>query len=397
MYQQQFDIISNNLASNNWQWFKDNAINVKDAGPYYILNYDQIASYVIGMNEYNVLTRGTVFDKNGKLVSFPFKRFFNRGEPYADRINYGDPQTCILEKLDGSLLNVFFNENNEPVYNTRKMISANINDMDIKSKSFITGDDVNLMREFGSYVQNINYISAQKDFFNTKNVTLIFEIVTKTNKVVTNYSDDKLGLYLIGCRNMDTLEEFSEPELDQIVQILGVKRPCYYFVDGGYSEIKRFLDENFSNDFEGFVVRCGDKRVKIKKDTYLELHRTLSDISLKTLVPVVMSGEIEELRLYQQSTEAINIINDIEQRLNKLIEDIINSWSSVSQFNVIGVSRQNAKKQFVSMLKTNNIKYSDFMTKIYDGKMDLNNLNVSIRQALKNKSINNMLELLGYK
>lgn len=90
--------ISKKLLEKDWEWFKQNAINVKITDKYFILNYDQISSYSIGINKYNVLTRGTVFDRQGKLKSLPFKRFFNFGEKYAENIDFSnsEPQRyCI--------------------------------------------------------------------------------------------------------------------------------------------------------------------------------------------------------------------------------------------------------------------------------------------------------------
>lgn len=389
--------IGKKLVQNDEQWFKDNAINVKDTGKYFVLNYDQIAAYVIGVNEYNKLTRGTVFDKSGNVVSLPFKRFFNYGEEQADRLDFSKSQ--IIEKLDGSLLSVFFDENNNPVYNTRKMISSSEKDMSLTSKALLGDDEVNLMQEFGKYVKDVNFERAKKAL-GTNNVVFIFEAITSKNKVVTSYAKDALGLYLIGCRIMDTLEELTEEELDSVATLLNVKRPKIYSFTGNYKEIKKMLDDmdQFSEDFEGFVVRQADKRVKIKKDSYLKLHKTIGNISYKSILPIVLSGETEELRAYQNSPDAIKIIDDIEDKLDKLTLSIIDEWKRLEEYtNIPGAGSKSAKKQFVQAAKEGDPRYFDFMMAIYDGKIDINNMDVEVRRRLEGKSIDKVLKLLRIK
>lgn len=389
--------IGKKLVQNDEQWFKDNAINVKDTGKYFVLNYDQIAAYVIGVNEYNRLTRGTVFDKKGNIVSLPFKRFFNYGEEQADRLDFSKAQ--IVEKLDGSLLSVFFDENNKPVYNTRKMISSSEKDMAVTSKSFTSDEEVSLMKEFGKYVKQVNFQDA-KDVLGTNNVVFIFEAITSKNKVVTSYTADALGLYLIGCRIMDTLEELSEEELDEIAKYLNVKRPKIYSFTGNYKEIKKMLDEmdQFSEDFEGFVVRQANKRVKIKKDSYLKLHKTIGNVSYKSILPIVLTGETEELRAYQNSPDATRIIDDIEDKLDKLTLDVIDEWNKLKDYvNIPGAGSKSAKKQFVQAAKEGDPRMFDFMMAIYDGKIDIKNIDVEVRKRLEGKSIDKVLRLLRIK
>ena len=105
--------IINNALSNNEEWLKQYAIDVKRSGKFFILNYSHIGD----KNEYNKLTRGLVISADGKIVSFPFVRFFNFGETHAEPVSLKDSQ--IIEKLDGTLVGLSFirDENNKLIFN----------------------------------------------------------------------------------------------------------------------------------------------------------------------------------------------------------------------------------------------------------------------------------------
>jgi hypothetical protein len=388
------DFMGEKLRQGDFEFFEKNSIDVKNTPKYYVLNYNQIGAYISGINEYNRLTRGTIFDKNGKLVSLPFKRFFNQGEEHADVLNYNKAK--VIEKLDGSLVSVFFDSNGNPVFNTRKMISSNEDDMKIMAKSFTDAGEYNLMEEFLSWVKQVNYKA-----FRTNDIVYIFEAITTKNKIVTKYKDDQYGLYLIGCRDMKTLEEFSEDELNDIAKKLGVKRPRIFSFKGNYKELKALLDlgEKFADDFEGFVVREGNKRVKVKKDTYLKLHKAIGSVSLKNLLPIVLDGEVDELKAYEDSAEAKAIIQTIEDAIDTLILNIIKNWDKVKHMkDIVGSGKDSLKKQFAQ--EVNDVipkKYSGFMFSLYDGKLSANNLEIQIREKLNKMSVESAIKLLELK
>jgi len=52
--------------------------------------------------------RGIILDsKNGwQVVAFPYKKFFNHGEPFASEIDWTTAK--IFEKIDGSLASVYW-------------------------------------------------------------------------------------------------------------------------------------------------------------------------------------------------------------------------------------------------------------------------------------------------
>ena len=82
---------------------------VKEYPDLYVLNYDQIES----PKTHPIVQecRGLILDKNYNIVSRSFDRFFNYGENNTGE-NCNFSKCKIFEKLDGSLINVYYyNEN----------------------------------------------------------------------------------------------------------------------------------------------------------------------------------------------------------------------------------------------------------------------------------------------
>ena len=123
------------LVTDDSEWFAQQAIWVGDTGRFRILNYEPDAR-----SEFNRLVRGMVVDKpedgwSGDhldlVKSFPFIRFFNHGEDDADDVDFGNSE--MLEKLDGTMVGVFFPTGNptEPHWHTRRMVSLGPNDKEV--------------------------------------------------------------------------------------------------------------------------------------------------------------------------------------------------------------------------------------------------------------------------
>jgi hypothetical protein len=365
--------ISKKLLEKDWEWFKQNAINVKITDKYFILNYDQISSYSIGINKYNVLTRGTVFDRQGKLKSLPFKRFFNFGEKYAENIDFSNSE--ILQKLDGTLLAIFFDDNNKIVFHTRRLISSNKDDEDMQIKGFTSDCEFSIIKLAKKYIDKLNINNIYRD------KVFIFELITSKNAVVTKYVENQFGLYLIGCRDINTLSEYSEDELDDLAKKINAKRPIRYSLDDkNYDAIKYMLNigKEYSDDFEGFVVReiNSDRRVKVKKDSYLLYHKIIGKISPRTLAKPFLEAEIEEYRATFGENNYVlidNIVQILEKNYLNLKRRILETYKKYatieSQKDFAITINKNVHRDIVSI-----------MFSIHNGQIDINDFDRSFRQ-----------------
>lgn len=275
----------NAVVAKNESWLKEYNIDYGIKGDWWVLNYCKVGP----RNQYNRLARGIIIHQpTGKIVSFPFVRFYNFGEKEADVVDFANSE--VMEKLDGTFVGVFF-PNETPHWQTRKMVSTH--DCDFEMKSFY-GENFKLMSLIGEFVNKLNW-----DLVADKNEhTYMFEFIHKHTKVITNYEFDQYGLYLIGCRNILTHAEKSEHELDEFAKLIGAKRPRRWEFTS-HEEIVSLFD-SFPKDFEGFVVRerKSTKRVKVKSDDYVKVHHLLTKISYKKLIPLWLDGEAEEIIAY---------------------------------------------------------------------------------------------------
>lgn len=288
--------IITHLLRNNMDWFKENAINVNDKDPYWILNYS-----IYGKNEFNKLVRGMVVakatshfedDPLSLIRSFPFKRFFNSAETEAAEVDYENSD--VLEKLDGTFVGVFFPHGTiqSPEFHTRQMVSSHAPDMQLKISTFTKDKEFFFMKEIGNFVNKLSFLEEDIPF------TYIFEFIHEASEVITKYQPHQYGLYLLGARNVCTHRELPEDTLDEAAVRLNSKRGRR-FKATNYPKIIQMFDEiKDIKDFEGFVVRdrITGNRVKIKDPKYVEKHHLINGIaSFRRLVPIVLNGEEDEV------------------------------------------------------------------------------------------------------
>lgn len=313
-------VIVSKLKAGDDKWFKDHNILVNNKSAYWILNYLQTAD-AHAHKPFTSLTRGLVVKKNehstriqDHIASFPFVRFFNKGEPSADPLNISNSH--MIEKMDGTMVGTFLDTDVHPDFqwHTRKMISSDPNDMSLTLKSF-KGDNYKLLPLIGTYVKNLN-LAPFKDF------TLVFEFIHDASQVLTSYNEQDYGLYLISGRNLNTFEEFNENELDSVAKEIGCARPKYFDAIDDNKYIQERMNEMLSlhENFEGFVFR--DKttgvRLKVKDPEYVRKHSIIGSMSFKGLLPSYFQEEQAEITSYLPETK--KTFKEIDSTINAFLK-----------------------------------------------------------------------------
>lgn len=331
------------LMSNDKKWFVDKQIIASDLGDHWILNYIQGRP-----NEYNRLVRGMIIDKPNQsfsgdpltlIKSFPFMRFFNRGEEYADSIDFSNSE--MLEKLDGTMVGIYFpgGDPSNPQWHTRKMSSRHQSHLSLKIKSF-SGVYYKLLSLIGEYVKRVKFDKTDVDN------TYVLEFIHDASAVLTKYSEDEWGLYLIAGRNVQTHKEFVESQLDEIAKRIGVRRPRRWDSVADDAEISAMMAELASKKekFEGFVFRDRKTgaRVKLKSLDYLKYHRALDSLAFKRLVPIVFEKEESEVLAYlPQAKSKIAYIKNKIQEFKDYTLSRIKYWMS------LGLSKQELSEKML--------------------------------------------------
>jgi hypothetical protein len=368
-----------NVVVENQNFFNKYCIDYGIKKENWVLNYRQGEE----RNQVNRLCRGLVVNQaTGTIVSFPFTRFFNYGEKEADSISF--PEAEIMEKMDGSLVAVSFPSANidQPLWQTRKMLSTF--DSEFIGKSF-KGDPIKLINLIGQYVKKLNFTNGHLSH------TWMFEFIHEHTRVITNYENNRHGLYLIGGRNLHTYSELSENYLDRVAQEIGAKRPRRWsLVETSHEEVVK-LFESQPKDFEGFIARQKNTpyRVKIKSEDYLKRHHLLTNTSYKRLLPLWFSGEHLEVLAYLP-----HILSKIETIEIKFSTFVKQSVAAIDYWDKKNLSRKDLALQMMAEEKDSVVRGLVFQ---YDTEKKKGNVDpVSlVTNSLKKKSVTTLIETLN--
>lgn len=297
-----------NFLSQNDAFFDLHGINLSEKGKFTLLNYRQDAE----PNQYNRWCRALVLDRTGKVRSLPFARFFNVGQKEAVDI---DLSRChIIEKMDGTLIGAFYDEG-ELVFHTRRTISSHQPELDLEIVNF-NGKSYSLLQVAKKYIEKLNW----KEAFGGDHSCWAFELIHDATKVVTEYPEDRWGLYLLNGRDLTTMKDWPPGILHAEANALDAHFPQVWFAKS-YDELDRLM-ATMPPDFEGFVARNWDSldRVKYKNPTYVERHHMVDRRTYRYLIPLWLKGERAEIEAYFPDTTPL--FNDLEDALKVFAEKI---------------------------------------------------------------------------
>lgn len=294
-------------------------LTIKKDDRYVLLKYNQITSdfsrpIVRG-------ARGVIIDLIGlKIVCRPFTKFFNYAEQLADTIEW--ESAVVEEKLDGSIIKFWWD--------------GAADQWQMSTNGVIYGHAVPVMfarfgvHTFGDMVREATGKSWREvgSMLSERNATHIFEIVGPENRVVVPYDKHRL-VYLTSFNNMTGVEHtFDFP----------FERPARF----DFSDLDSIL-AYASGDFntfrnEGFVVRDRfSRRIKIKTEDYLRLHRLRGENSPTTrrFIELWKTNESEEFLSYfpeyrDAYDEVVRRIEVVVASLHEL-EAFVNSGANMER------------------------------------------------------------------
>ncbi len=230
--------------------------------------------------------RGLSLNDSFDVVRMGFNRFYNYNDSACGGIDFSLPLT-VEDKLDGSLIFLTYLEGCGWMAGTRSRMFPVDN---IVGTDFTFGDLFWRVFDCVKAVLDVNYM-------------YVFELCSRFNRIVIDYEDPTI--YLLGMRRREilldndsdvihnSLEEVGSVLLNVWADRLGVSRPeCKEF--SSVESIIEYLSDyhrDTDNDVkEGFVVRQGVNRMKIKSLSYVALHNIHSSRSLNNLVKLVLQG-----------------------------------------------------------------------------------------------------------
>ncbi len=235
---------------------RDHCIKVKCEGDLAIFNYTFNCRYEEPLVQES---RGIIINyKTMEVVCWPFRKFGNHNEPYADSIDWASAR--VLEKVDGSIIKLWYDAAEQAwQFSTNGVIRAERADIE-GVVGFNYGTVIRRAENYG----DIPFDRLDKDS------TYIFELVSPETRVLIKY--DRTALYHIGTRHNLTGKEREED--------IGIQKPRSFPLQSLQDCLNAAAALNppcaVSEDVEqeGFVVVDKDwHRVKIKSPDYIMMHR----------------------------------------------------------------------------------------------------------------------------
>ncbi len=252
--------------------------------------------------------RGIIIDHEKlEVVSWPFRKFGNHNETYADKIDWNSAR--VLEKVDGSIIKLWYDEA--------------LSKWQFSTNGTIRAERASIDNYLGLYFGDVilradNYRDIPFDALD-RNKTYIFELVSPETQVIVNYG--VTSLYHIGTRHNKTGLESEED--------IGIKKPASYALTSLEECVKAASLLNSGKkvttaedvEKEGFVVVDRDyHRVKVKSPDYLMMHRLASTDSLtkRDCLYMLISGDEAVKTMCEANPAFIPVFKYYDYRLAEL-------------------------------------------------------------------------------
>lgn len=295
-------------------------LTINEDNNYAIFKYSQIDS---DFNEQICREcRGLIVDLHTyEPVALSFYKFFNYGEPFADKIYW--KQCRVQEKVDGSKMLVWYN-----TYESKWQISTS-SQLDAY-KANVSDFGVTFGQLFDRALANLNLTNEQFYDLLDRNFCYTFELVSPESRVVVPYK--KANIYFIGVRYVPDFEEYNPDSFTSLCSV--IPRPKEYPLPNLKSCLA--ATEHMGYDEEGFVVVDNNwSRVKIKSPAYVAVsHLKNNGVNSKArILEIIERNEQEEFLTYfpeykEYFDEIYSKYKDYKERVYRAICDIKSKMSA---------------------------------------------------------------------
>lgn len=271
------NIVNFIINNENWETLLSSApyfLNIKKEGNLILFKYSQVDSdFSLDIVKE---ARGLILEKDTwRVVAYPFKKFFNFGEAYADKIDW---ESAVVEtKEDGSLIKVYFYDGEWRVGTNGTIFAENA--------ELNAGPYKNFRQLFDAAAEKCGLDFSRLNRYYTYN----FELCSPFNVIICPQSE--MRLIHIGTRNNRT---FQEVEAD-----IGIPHPQRYALSSLEDCIA--MAKTFDFTKEGFVVKDKNyNRIKVKSEDYVRVHRLANNGSMteERAIELIRANELDEFFTY---------------------------------------------------------------------------------------------------
>jgi hypothetical protein len=228
--------------------------------PLQILNYNAKTVHKGHWNEVTEVCRGLILDDQFNVIQRPFRKFWNMGEHRCPPIP--DEAFHVYEKMDGCL-GILYWEGTVPSIATRG--------------SFLSWQAL-------AATQWIRKTGLRMDHINPS-WTYLFEYIHPNNRIVVNY-ENRETLVLLAVIEQST--GIDVPLMAVEGHLPGFERVWHRM---GWDSDLHQLELEDRDNAEGYVLRFdGGMRVKIKHDSYVYLHRLVTQMTPRAIWELLKAG-----------------------------------------------------------------------------------------------------------
>ena len=272
-----------------------------------ILNYTDKCAHEHHWNNITLMTRGLIYNKlTGEVLARPLRKFFNYGQPGPDGYVAQfspDMKVDVYDKLDGSLGIHYVRPAGQSAIATRG--------------SFASDQALHATKLFRELFGDIEAPA----------LTWLFEIIYPENRIVLDYGDQDMLVYL-GCCYRES-GNYRPPMTEGNVELdkwyHGKYRVAEHF---GWMSLAEALSLPDRENAEGIVFYTDDGTPwKVKQEDYLALHRVVTNLSRKEVWRQVMAGTYDEW-VTKLPDEFMQWADGVEEELSGAANDVVRAVSA---------------------------------------------------------------------
>lgn len=323
--------------------------------------------------------RGIMFDYAGNIIRRPLHKFFNYGEKPSEDTKYVfDRDTSVYEKLDGSMIVPFIiardGINSHKGGTIRLGTKMGVTDVSLQAEVFIKNKP-----------HYMEYIRECLD----NNFTPIFEWVSRKQRIVIDYPED--NLILTAVRNMHYGDYLSYSSM--MLEATRFSVPIVDVYELNVSSMNALQEHTKTLiGMEGFVVSFpDDRRVKLKADDYLRIHKAKDQLtSEKNVLQLIFNDNIDDTipHLYEEDQKRLlKFEEDILHAVNnsaEILKDVIKMFKGMYPTRKdYGLNVSNSKKYHTIWSAVRNT----IAFKLYDNPFDVHDVRRELIDYIK-KNIN---------